>query len=145
MENMTSETNMQELTVLGIPLYEFQGDSALIDKIAEQVKNLEYTNNTENLMLKQQTFYDKKYSGKHCKIPWQTLGVNTNGNVFICQSPSWIPIFVGNIFEVQSIFDILNSEIARKIRYEILNRGYYYCNTTICDFFSTVDRNKYNK
>jgi sulfatase maturation enzyme AslB (radical SAM superfamily) len=63
--------------------------------------------------------------------------------VFICQSPSWIPIFVGNLFEVNSIYDILNSDIALKIRQEILAGRYYYCNTRICSFFDFKDTKKY--
>jgi len=90
-----------------------------------------------------QVFYDKKFNSGVCRIPWNTLGVNSNGNVFICQSPSWIPIFVGNLFEVNSIYDILNSDIALKIRQEILAGRYYYCNTRICSFFDFKDTKKY--
>jgi len=97
-----------------------------------------------NQARQKQIFYNKNYTGTiQCRIPWKTLGVNANGNVYICQSPSWIPIFIGNIFEVDDIYEILNSEIARKIRFNISNNSYYYCNNNICDFFRTVDRNKY--
>ena len=69
-----------------------------------------------------QIFFDKKYTGTNkCRIPWDTLGVNNNGNAYICASPSWIPIFVGNLFESNSIYDILNSQKSLKIRQEILD------------------------
>lgn len=93
-----------------------------------------------------QIFYNKHFNLESgCKVPWNTIGINANGNVYICQSPSWIPIFVGNIFQTDDIFEILNSEIARKIRFEILNKTYYYCNNTICDFFRKIDTNNYEK
>lgn len=91
-----------------------------------------------------QIFYNKNYLGNHCKIAWQTLGINANGNAFICQSPSWIPIFVGNIFDVKNIFEILNSKIALQIRQEILQGRYFYCNSNICNFFDYVDTSLYN-
>lgn len=90
-----------------------------------------------------QIFYDKNYQIKQCKVPWDTLGINANGNVFICQSPSWIPIFVGNILESNDIFDILNSDQALKIRQEILAGRYYYCNSKICGFFDYIDPKTY--
>lgn len=91
-----------------------------------------------------QIFFDKHYSlqGK-CRKPWETLGVNNNGNAYICASPSWIPIFVGNLFESSDIYDVLNSPISLKIRQEILAGRYYYCNTRICDFFNFKDTEKY--
>ena len=116
-------------------------------QMQERYKDLA-THRTEELSQanqerQKQVFYDKEYAGSHCQIPWNTLGVNTNGNVFICESPSWIPIFVGNLFECDSIYDILNSDSAKKIRQEILAGRYYYCNSRICGFFDFKDTTKY--
>ena len=61
-----------------------------------------------------QIFFDKHYKESVCRIPWQTLGVNNNGNAYICASPSWIPIFVGNLFESNNIYDILKLDIFQK-------------------------------
>jgi hypothetical protein len=44
-----------------------------------------------NQQRQQQKFFDKKYHGPACRIPWETMGINANGDVFICSSPSWIP------------------------------------------------------
>ena len=90
-----------------------------------------------------QIFFDKHYKESVCRIPWQTLGVNNNGNAYICASPSWIPIFVGNLFESNNIYDILNSSKSLKIRQEILSGRYYYCNTRICDFFNFKNTDSY--
>lgn len=98
----------------------------------------------ENKQRQGQTFYNKEYTGtQQCRIPWNTLGINSNGDCYICQSPSWIPLFVGNILETDDIFTVLNSDTARSIRQEILDRTYLYCNSRICGFFSHVDPTAY--
>ena len=66
-----------------------------------------------------QTFYHKHVNDKqaqHCGVPWETLGVNSYGDIFICSSPAWIPKFVGNIFNSDDIFTELNSTTAQQIR-----------------------------
>jgi|LakMenE01Jun11ns_1017448.scaffolds.fasta_scaffold9953341_4 molybdenum cofactor biosynthesis enzyme MoaA len=98
-----------------------------------------------NQQRQQQQFYDKQYSGSPCRIPWDTLGINANGDAYICSSPSWIPLFVGNILEVEDIFELLNSKKAQQIRQEILAGRYYYCNNKICKFFAEKSPNLYNK
>ena len=94
----------------------------------------------QNQQRQSQTFYDKKYSTANpCQVPWNTLGVNSNGNIYICESPSWVPKFVGNICNATNIYDILNSKTAQQIRQEILQGRYFYCNNKICRFFSKID------
>lgn len=97
-----------------------------------------------NQQRQQQQFYNKQYSGSPCRVPWDTLGINANGDAYICSSPSWIPLFVGNILEVEDIFELLNSNKAQRIRQEILAGRYYYCNNKICSFFSNKSPTLYN-
>ena len=93
-----------------------------------------------------QIFYDKQVTlATKCRVPWNTMGINMRGDVFICQSPSWIPKFVGNIVETTDVYHVLNSDIARSIRQEILTNRYYYCNNRICNFFGRIDPNTYNQ
>jgi sulfatase maturation enzyme AslB (radical SAM superfamily) len=94
----------------------------------------------QNQLRQQQVFYDKRYTATtHCQVPWNTLGVNNNGDVFLCSSPSWIPKFAGNILQSENIYEILNSVTAQQIRQEILAGRYYYCNNKICSFFGAID------
>lgn len=88
----------------------------------------------KNRRAQRQVFYDKKVaaSNRFCRRPWQTLGVNCYGDVFICISPAWIPKFVGNILKATDIFNVLNSAAAQSIRNEIINNRYYYCNLDLC-------------
>lgn len=100
---------------------------------------------TANQQRQRQVFFDKQYLGPHCTVPWETLGINRNGDVFICSSPSWIPRFVGNILECTSIYDVLNSEQAQSIRQEILAGRYTYCNSRICSAFAKIPKHNYKQ
>jgi organic radical activating enzyme len=94
----------------------------------------------ENRLRQGQVFYNKHYQGTvACGRPWDTMGINTNGDVYICDSPSWLPRFVGNIVETDDIYTVLNSDQALQIRTEILGRTYHYCNDRICSFFGRTD------
>lgn len=98
-----------------------------------------------NQQRQRQIFFDKKTNIEHsCDLPWNTLGINANGEIFICNSPSWIPKFVGNIQKIDNIYDALNSDIALKIRNEIIKNRYFYCNNEICSFFKNIPVEFYN-
>jgi organic radical activating enzyme len=99
----------------------------------------------QNKQRQQQVFFSKEFKKHQCNVPWETLGIHTNGDVFICSSPSWIPIFVGNILEEDDIFNVLNSDKALSIRNEILQGRYLYCNHRICKFFAKIDPSEYQQ
>lgn len=100
----------------------------------------------ENQKRQGQQFFDKHVTQTtQCRVPWQTLGVNANGELFICSSPSWIPKFLGSILDVDDIFDLLNNSIAKDIRREIVLGRYYYCNNKICLFFGKMPSAIYQK
>ena len=102
--------------------------------IAEQDKDALAVANQKR---QQQIFFDKHAPKMFaCRVPWNTMGVNTNGSVFICESPSWVPKFVGSLLDVNNVYDILNSEMAQSIRQEILAQRYYYCNHRISRFLA---------
>lgn len=132
-------------------------DSKIQAEIKEFIKVLEtrYENiatprtielSLSNQKRQNQIFFDKHYKLPYgCSVPWKTMGINANGNVYICQSPSWIPKFVGNIFDTDNIYEILNSEISLKIRQEIIANRYYYCNNNICHYFGNINKENYNQ
>lgn len=90
-----------------------------------------------------QQFYDKQYLGPHCRAPWNTVSINANGDAYNCDCPSWVPVVIGNILQVNDIFDLLNSTAAQSIRQEILAGRYYYCNNRICGFFTAKNPQQY--
>lgn len=98
---------------------------------------------TAHIARLQQQFYNKNYIPKGCSIPWNFMGINSGGNVYLCICANWIPRTVGNIIN-DDIWQILNSETAQQIRQEIYHGRYYYCNNKNCSFFSKVNESAYN-
>lgn len=96
-----------------------------------------------NQQRQQQIFFHKQYHGTPCRVPWETMGINANGDIFICESPSWVPKFIGNILECDDIYQILNNDLAQSIRQEILQGNYTYCNHKLCNFFAGISPNDY--
>jgi MoaA/NifB/PqqE/SkfB family radical SAM enzyme len=93
-----------------------------------------------NQQRQNQIFFDKHYHGRPgCRVPWNTMSVTNNGEVFVCSCSSWVPISVGNILHATDIYDILNSKSAQRIRQEISASRYFYCNNQICNFFGKVN------
>lgn len=120
---------------------------SFIATMIEKQRNIRIGDGTilaeENQQRQQQNFFVKTVHARSCTVPWETLGINTNGEAFICQSPSWVPKFVGNILKEDDIYNVLNSDIAKEIRREILANRYYYCNHKICGFFSTMPETQF--
>ena len=97
-----------------------------------------------NQQRQNQIFFNKSYHNQpSCQVPWNTLSVNSNGELFICSCSSWVPIPIGNILHTSDIYDVLNSESAQLIRQEIIAGRYFYCNNQICGFFKKVNPTHY--
>lgn len=78
-------------------------------------------------------FYNKNAVHLNCPMAFTNLIINQNGHCYLCKSPAWIPVTIGNILKASDLFnDILNSDHALKIRQSIIDKSYYYCNTKIC-------------
>ena len=115
-----------------------------LERYLEQNRNDEIAEG--NRHSQRQVFFDKHVVGnRHCRRPWQTLGVNSFGDVFICISPAWIPKFAGNILASNDIFNILNSSKARAIRNEIMNNRYYFCNFNLCGYTRNLTSDQFSK
>jgi sulfatase maturation enzyme AslB (radical SAM superfamily) len=97
-----------------------------------------------NQQRQNQIFFNKNYHDQPtCQVPWDTLSVNSNGEMFICSCSSWVPVSIGNILHTTDIYDVLNSESAQLIRQEIIAGRYFYCNNQICGFFKKVNPTRY--
>lgn len=76
-------------------------------------------------------FAQKQLKGKYCLSPFNSLHIDTRGNVNICLCPAWQPIPIGNIYE-SSLDQLLDSPLARRIRQSIIDGTYVYCNEKQC-------------
>lgn len=76
-------------------------------------------------------FEPKNFQNLICFAPFKTIEIDIKGNVRLCGCLAWMPQTVGNIFE-QSIQEILENELSRKIRQSIRDGSFIYCNANAC-------------
>lgn len=76
-------------------------------------------------------FPDKDLKGMICYEPFSAVQVTDKGDVVLCGCLGWMPLAIGNIW-VNSIDDILNSPIARRVRDSIRDGTYKFCNANTC-------------
>tara|TARA_Y100001938_G_scaffold149276_1_gene235564 strand:- start:4830 stop:6854 length:2025 start_codon:yes stop_codon:yes gene_type:complete len=76
-------------------------------------------------------------SGLFCEQPFSNFEVDEHGNVRTCCS-YWMNEKIGNIHD-SSIGEILNSDIAKKIRGSILDGSFSYCNKKACPRLQNID------
>lgn len=83
-------------------------------------------------------FKQKNLKNLYCLDPFTTVNIDINGNVRLCSCATWLPTIVGNI-NLNTIEEILNSELAHQIRQSIRNGTYEYCNENKC---GTINNNR---
>jgi len=77
----------------------------------------------------------RNLKGKYCSKLYEWIEVTSNGLVFMC-CPSWLPHPIGNILD-NSIEEIWNGKIARKLRRQIFSGEWKYCNHIFCPVISS--------
>lgn len=76
-------------------------------------------------------FSHKNLRGKFCLSPWQTIGIESNGDVVLCHCSAWMPQVVGNLYQ-HNLKTILSSSLAQSVRASIINGDYRYCDHSRC-------------
>lgn len=71
-----------------------------------------------------------------CKVPFQEFHIFRDGYVSLCCT-AWHPTEVGNINQ-QSLLEISNSPLAKKIRESVQNGQFNYCNGSLCGAMNAV-------
>lgn len=68
-----------------------------------------------------------QFQGKFCKIPFDTLQIDNDGDVQLCDCQSHMPYTVGNIFK-NSLKEIWNNHEADQVRQSVADGDFTYCN-----------------
>jgi MoaA/NifB/PqqE/SkfB family radical SAM enzyme len=76
-------------------------------------------------------YSSKNLKGLYCLDPFIASSIDGDGNVRLCSCLQWNPTIVGNLKD-NTIEEILNSELAHKMRESIRNGTYEYCNENKC-------------
>lgn len=81
---------------------------------------------------------DKNFQGKICVLPFKTISIDINGDVFLCMCKEWGNHYVGNILN-SSLQNILSNQLSKQIRSSITNGTYSYCNENTCGAIKNND------
>jgi len=90
--------------------------------------------------------YDLKYTWKNrayprhtrlinrsCNVPKKYISIDKKGRCFHCMCDGWVPWPSGNLLDFESIEQVFNNPVAKKIQESTeLNGSFKFCNTTHC-------------
>ena len=69
-----------------------------------------------------------------CPKPFNSLTIDTYGDVYACICQSWLPIRLGTAYEFTSLTQALTNNIATELQASITNGSYRYCDVKTCGF-----------
>jgi radical SAM protein with 4Fe4S-binding SPASM domain len=67
------------------------------------------------------------YKGKFCRLPFDTLQIDQDGDVQLCDCQLHMPYTIGNIYK-NSLQDIWLGEAADRVRQAVADEDFTYCN-----------------
>ena len=68
-----------------------------------------------------------KYKGKFCRLPFDSLQIDADGDVQLCDCQLHMPYTIGNIYQ-DTLENIWLSEDAARIRQSVIDEDFTYCN-----------------
>ena len=74
----------------------------------------------------------------YCPRPFDTLLIDEKSDCYVCECENWLPIKVGNIND-DSIENILQKPIVKKIQDTIIDQSYSLCDLKNCMIYHTLD------
>lgn len=85
----------------------------------------------------------KNLKGKYCIQPFMNIDLHSNNGVRCC-SESWMPAWIGD-YSKNSIKEIWNMDMIKKIRQSIFDGTYEFCDWHQCPFYSNDEYYLYTK
>jgi len=77
-------------------------------------------------------FYLDFFKDKFCNHPFDDFEIRSDGEVFVC-CPSYLPHSIGNIFKVDSIDELKQSQNLTDIQNSIVKQDFRYCSWMKCN------------
>lgn len=68
-----------------------------------------------------------KFKGKFCRIPFDTIQIDEDGDVQLCDCQLFMPYTIGNIYQ-DTLQNIWLSKEANQVRQSIVDEDFTYCN-----------------
>lgn len=75
---------------------------------------------------------DLGLKGKFCYHPFNTITVDSEGDVYLCICQAWLPISIGKIWDFHSFESLMSSPRALEIQASIIDGSYRYCDHNSC-------------
>lgn len=75
---------------------------------------------------------DLQLKGKYCYHPFNTITVDSEGDIYLCICQAWLPISVGKIWDFNSFESIISHPRALEIQASIIDGSYRYCDHNSC-------------
>jgi MoaA/NifB/PqqE/SkfB family radical SAM enzyme len=67
-----------------------------------------------------------------CNIPEKTLTIDNQGNCLLCVCDGWLPISVGHITDFNSLEEIWQTDLAKRIQKDVADKKYTWCSVDYC-------------
>jgi organic radical activating enzyme len=83
----------------------------------------------------QYNLYDRTPKNKItniCNFAEKVLTIDNQGNCFLCICDGWLPISVGHITDFDSMEEIWQTELAKKIQKDLKDKNYTWCSVDYC-------------
>jgi radical SAM protein with 4Fe4S-binding SPASM domain len=80
-----------------------------------------------------------QFQGKFCKIPFDTVQIDNDGDVQLCDCTFHMPYTIGNIF-TNSLQEIWNNHEAAKVRQSVADGDFTYCNWACSALYNLESR-----
>jgi len=89
----------------------------------------------------------KNHNNINCIVPYSTINIGINGDIFICSCEIFLPHPVGNILDIKrttynnmspDLNEIYEWETTKRILKTISEKTYEYCDTTLCGAISQI-------
>jgi hypothetical protein len=72
-----------------------------------------------------------------CNFAEKVLTVDNQGNCFLCSCDGWLPISLGHITNFDSMEEIWQTELAKKIQKDLKDKSYAWCSVDYCGIKNT--------
>ena len=80
-----------------------------------------------------------KYKGKFCRVPFEALQIDQDGDVQLCDCQAFMPYTIGNIYQ-NSLQEIWSNEAAGRVRQSVLDEDFTYCSWSCAHLARLPDR-----
>jgi len=67
-----------------------------------------------------------------CNYPTRTITIDSDANCYVCICDGWLPITVGKVTDFETIEDVFNSTVAKKLQQDVGMQKFTWCKTTDC-------------